>query len=199
MQRKNRFGRVILGCLNLFYSRETSTLYWQLVHFTNAFKGLSYGCIKVLLILVLFIICVARGYSLWDLFSCSIMFVLYPVCLIFVFGGFCRALWSSHWGTGSWFSLFCRMQAVCNDFFDLPISLTVHLHRVLFLYHCVIQHLSGSCASKTGLSISSLYWLFQVGSSVTIILRFFVGGFDLCLFGFVGFLFLLVSGKGCGL
>ena len=23
--------------------------------------------------------------------------------------------------------------------------------------------------------------------------------FDLCLFGFVGFLFLLVSGKGCGL
>ena len=26
-----------------------------------------------------------------------------------------------------------------------------------------------------------------------------VGLFDLCLFGFVGFLFLLVSGKGCGL
>ena len=27
----------------------------------------------------------------------------------------------------------------------------------------------------------------------------FVCLFDLCLFGFVGFLFLLVSGKGCGL
>ena len=27
----------------------------------------------------------------------------------------------------------------------------------------------------------------------------FVRLFDLCLFGFVGFLFLLVSGKGCGL
>ena len=32
-----------------------------------------------------------------------------------------------------------------------------------------------------------------------LILAFFVRLFDLCLFGFVGFLFLLVSGKGCGL
>ena len=31
------------------------------------------------------------------------------------------------------------------------------------------------------------------------ILVFFVHLFDMCLFGFVGFLFLLVSGKGCGL
>ena len=32
-----------------------------------------------------------------------------------------------------------------------------------------------------------------------LILVFFVRLFDLCLFGFVGFLFLLGSGKGCGL
>ena len=32
-----------------------------------------------------------------------------------------------------------------------------------------------------------------------LILLLFVPLFDLCLFGFVGFLFLLVSGKGCGL
>ena len=32
-----------------------------------------------------------------------------------------------------------------------------------------------------------------------LILVLFVVLFDLCLFGFVGFLFLLVSGKGCGL
>ena len=32
-----------------------------------------------------------------------------------------------------------------------------------------------------------------------LILVFFERLFDLCLFGFVGFLFLLVSGKGCGL
>ena len=32
-----------------------------------------------------------------------------------------------------------------------------------------------------------------------LILALFVRLFDLCLFGFVGFLFLLVSGKGCGL
>ena len=31
-----------------------------------------------------------------------------------------------------------------------------------------------------------------------LILELFVRLFDLCLFGFVGFLFLLVSGKGCG-
>ena len=32
-----------------------------------------------------------------------------------------------------------------------------------------------------------------------LVLVLFVLLFDLCLFGFVGFLFLLVSGKGCGL
>ena len=32
-----------------------------------------------------------------------------------------------------------------------------------------------------------------------LILVLFVRLFDLCLFGFVGFLFLLVSGKDCGL
>ena len=32
-----------------------------------------------------------------------------------------------------------------------------------------------------------------------LILVLFVRLFDLCLFGFVGFLFLLGSGKGCGL
>ena len=32
-----------------------------------------------------------------------------------------------------------------------------------------------------------------------LILVLFVRSFDLCLFGFVGFLFLLVSGKGCDL
>ena len=32
-----------------------------------------------------------------------------------------------------------------------------------------------------------------------LILVLFVRSFDLCLFGFVDFLFLLVSGKGCGL
>ena len=32
-----------------------------------------------------------------------------------------------------------------------------------------------------------------------LILMLFVRLFDLCLFGFVGFHFLLVSGKGCGL
>ena len=32
-----------------------------------------------------------------------------------------------------------------------------------------------------------------------LVLVFLVRLFDLCLFGFIGFLFLLVSGKGCGL
>ena len=37
------------------------------------------------------------------------------------------------------------------------------------------------------------------GEERELILMLFVRLFDLCLFGFVGFLFLLVSGKGCGL
>ena len=39
----------------------------------------------------------------------------------------------------------------------------------------------------------------QLGEERELILVLFVRFFDLCLFGFVGFLFLLVSGKGCGL
>ena len=39
----------------------------------------------------------------------------------------------------------------------------------------------------------------RLGRGGGLILVLFVRLFDLCLFGFVGFLFLLVSGKGCGL
>ena len=39
----------------------------------------------------------------------------------------------------------------------------------------------------------------SLGEERELILVLFVRLFDLCLFGFVGFLFLLVSGKGCGL
>ena len=44
-------------------------------------------------------------------------------------------------------------------------------------------------------------WTLPTASLQTnqLILVLFVRLFDLCLFGFVGFLFLLVSGKGCGL
>ena len=41
-------------------------------------------------------------------------------------------------------------------------------------------------------------WLLRLGKR-ELILVFFVRLFDLCLFGFVGILFLLVSEKGCGL
>ena len=39
----------------------------------------------------------------------------------------------------------------------------------------------------------------SLGEERELILVLFVRLFDLCLFGFVGFLFLLGSGKGCGL
>ena len=39
----------------------------------------------------------------------------------------------------------------------------------------------------------------SLGEERELILVLLVRLFDLCLFGFVGFLFLLVSGKGCGL
>ena len=47
-------------------------------------------------------------------------------------------------------------------------------------------------------SVLLALWLFRLGKR-ELILVLFVRLFDLCLFGFVGFLFLLVSGKGCGL
>ena len=39
----------------------------------------------------------------------------------------------------------------------------------------------------------------SLGEERELIVMLFVRLFDFCLFGFVGFLFLLVSGKGCGL
>ena len=39
----------------------------------------------------------------------------------------------------------------------------------------------------------------SLGKERNLILVLLVRLFDVCLFGFVGFLFLLVSGKGCGL
>ena len=47
--------------------------------------------------------------------------------------------------------------------------------------------------SPFGIAITSL------GEDIELVLVLFVRLFDLCLFGFVGFLFLLGSGKGCGL
>ena len=47
-------------------------------------------------------------------------------------------------------------------------------------------------------SVLLAFQLPRLGKRV-LILVLFVHLFDLCLFGFVGFLFLLVSGKGCGL
>ena len=55
------------------------------------------------------------------------------------------------------------------------------------------KYINIKCKLPSILSSSNL----QILSSVNKLT--FVRLFDLCLFGFVGFLFLLVSGKGCGL
>ena len=44
-----------------------------------------------------------------------------------------------------------------------------------------------------------IFFIILSNSYYYAVLKFFVRLFDLRLFGFVGFLFLLVSGKGCGL
>ena len=49
------------------------------------------------------------------------------------------------------------------------------------------------------LCFSDLLALRKLGEERELILVLFVRLFDLCLSGFVGFLFLLGSGKGCGL
>ena len=59
---------------------------------------------------------------------------------------------------------------------------------VFYVLHCVILFLC--------FSVFLALRLPRLGKR-ELILVLFVRSFDLCLFGFVGFLFLLVSGKGC--
>ena len=61
---------------------------------------------------------------------------------------------------------------------------------LLYVLPCVILFLC--------FSVFLVMRLPRLGKKELILVRF-VRLFDLCLFGFVGFLFLLVSGKGCGL
>ena len=61
---------------------------------------------------------------------------------------------------------------------------------LLYVFPCVILFL---CFCPFSIAITSL------GEERELISVLFVRLFDLCLFGFVGFLFLLGSGKGCGL
>ena len=61
---------------------------------------------------------------------------------------------------------------------------------LLYIFPCVILFLC--------FSVLFVLRLPRLGKR-ELILVFFVCLFDLCLFGFVGFLFLLGSGKGCGL
>ena len=61
---------------------------------------------------------------------------------------------------------------------------------LLYVLPCVILFLC--------FSVLLALWLPRLGKR-ELILVLFVRLFDLCLFGFFGFLFLLVSGKGCGL
>ena len=61
---------------------------------------------------------------------------------------------------------------------------------LLYVFACVISFLR--------FSVLLVLRLPRLGKR-ELILVLFVRLFDLCLFGFVGLLFLLVSGKGCGL
>ena len=61
---------------------------------------------------------------------------------------------------------------------------------LLYVFPCVTLFLC--------FSVLLVLWLPRLGKR-ELILVLFVHLFDLCLFGFVGFLFLLGSGKGCGL
>ena len=68
--------------------------------------------------------------------------------------------------------------------------LFILLGDLLYVFPCVILFLC--------FSVLLVLRLPRLGKR-ELILMLFVRLFDLCLFGFVGFLFLLVSGKGCGL
>ena len=92
----------------------------------------------------------------------------------------------------SWFTLLSvlRRWSLCWSY-SLNIALWFILQGDLFyVLPCVILFLC--------FSVLLVLRLPRLGKR-ELILVFFVRLFNLCLFGFVGFLFLLVSGKGCGL
>ena len=74
--------------------------------------------------------------------------------------------------------------ASCKSALNPPVAICYMFYLVLFC----------SCVFSVLLALR----LPRLGKR-ELILVLFVCLIDLCLFGFVGFLFLLVSGKGCGL
>ena len=86
-----------------------------------------------------------------------------------------------------------RSKAVVPVFVLLLVALWFILRGdLLYVFPCVILFLC--------FSVLLVLRLPRLGKRVlSEILVLFVRLFDLCLFGFVGFLFLLGSGKGCGL
>ena len=90
-----------------------------------------------------------------------------------------------------WFTLLTVLEAVVPVLFLLFVAFWFILRGDLFyVLPCVILFLCFSV--QLALRLPRLV-------ERELILVLFVRLFDLCLFGFVGFLFLLVSGKGCGL
>ena len=84
-----------------------------------------------------------------------------------------------------------RFKAVVPVLVLLVVALSFILRgNLLYVLHCVILFLCFSVLLALRLP--------RLGKS-ELILLLVVRSFDLCLFGFVGFLFLLVSGKGCDL
>ena len=74
---------------------------------------------------------------------------------------------------------------------SIVLILTQHeIPNLLYVFLCVILFLC--------ISVLLVLRLARLGKR-ELILVLFVRLFDLCLFGFVDFLFLLGSGKGCGL
>ena len=104
------------------------------------------------------------------------------MALIAVYGGSCLPLLFSRWKRGRWFSLIS----------PTPCCFVVYSTRRfvlgLTLYYFVLVFFSVLLALRL-----PRLWKREL------FLGLFVCLFDLRLFGFVCFLFLLVSGKGCGL
>ena len=91
-------------------------------------------------------------------------------------------LWFSYW-----FPLTLAYSRISHEYSSLSI---IVINLICMFSLCVILFLR--------FSILLALWLPRLGKR-ELLLVLFVHLFDLCLFGFVCFLFLLVSGKGCDL
>ena len=84
-----------------------------------------------------------------------------------------------------------------ENFQFLEVKFSIYLNRRVFVMTNLVGEEGAGCL--VFLRVNTTFYLMVLLPKQELILVLFVRFFDLCLFDFVGFFFLLLTGKGCGL